>query len=189
LQDEVLKALNICGDAGKDAFAGNAGGCIGMGAFDARDKFDYSGAVARTLEAGVPVTFYYGKTDTACNYKGGQSMADTIEWSGRTEYSKSSYQPLIISGVEAGQVKSYGGLTFVQVKYLRIIASTFFCCCCVCIYMFGIEFFYDFVGGKRWAHGSNGSTCWFCCSDSNYPGYSLICEIDERVGDRGGRGN
>jgi hypothetical protein len=61
LQPEVLETLHICGDAGNDAFAGAAGGCISMGAFDSRDDFDYSGAVARTLEAGVPVTFYFGK--------------------------------------------------------------------------------------------------------------------------------
>ena len=36
LQQEVLDALNVCGDAGQDAFAGRAGGCISMGNFDAR---------------------------------------------------------------------------------------------------------------------------------------------------------
>jgi pimeloyl-ACP methyl ester carboxylesterase len=116
LKDDVLKALNVCGDAGQDAFAGNAGGCISMGAFDATDRFDYSGAVARTLEAGVPVTFYYGKTDTACNYVGGMAMADTIEWSGRSAFAAAPLTPLTISGVEAGQVKNFGKLTVVQVE-------------------------------------------------------------------------
>jgi hypothetical protein len=82
LRTEVLTALNVCGDAGNDAFAGNAGGCISMGAFDSNDKFDYSGALGRTLEAGVPVTLFYGKTDTACNYVGGYAMAESISWSG-----------------------------------------------------------------------------------------------------------
>lgn len=62
LQEEVLTALNVCGEAGEDAFAGTAGGCISMGAYDVNDKFDYSGALARTLEAGIPVTLFYGKT-------------------------------------------------------------------------------------------------------------------------------
>lgn len=116
LKQEVLTALNVCGDAGQDAFAGAAGGCISMGAFDALDNFDYSGAVARTLEAGIPVTFYYGKTDTACNYVGGMAMADTIEWSGRAEFAAAPLTPLTISGVEAGQVKNHGKLTVVQVE-------------------------------------------------------------------------
>lgn len=115
LKQEVLSALNVCGDAGNDAFAGKAGGCISMGAFDAHDNFDYSAAVARTLEAGVPVTFYYGKTDTACNYVGGMAMADTIEWSGKSAFAASPLTPLTISGVEAGQIKNHGKLTVVQV--------------------------------------------------------------------------
>ncbi len=53
-------ALGICGDAGNAAFSGNAGGCVDVSPFDANDEFDYSSALARTLEAGVPVTLYYG---------------------------------------------------------------------------------------------------------------------------------
>lgn len=49
---------------GVDAFAGSAGGCISMGLFDANDHFDYSGALGRALDLGVPVTLYYGKSDT-----------------------------------------------------------------------------------------------------------------------------
>ena len=87
-----------------------------MGAFDANDNFDYSGALGRTLDAGVPVTFYFGKTDTACNYKGGQAMADAMEWSGREAFAALEFSPYEISGVEAGQVKAYGGLTFLQME-------------------------------------------------------------------------
>lgn len=116
LQDEVLTALHVCGDAGNDAFAGSAGGCISMGAFDARDTFDYSGALARTLEQKIPVTLYYGKTDTACNYVGGRTLVDTISWAGQSSFSKQSLAPWTIAGAEAGQYKSYDGLTFIQVE-------------------------------------------------------------------------
>ena len=87
-----------------------------MGNFDSRDTFDYSGALARTLEAGVPVTLYYGKTDTACDYVGGLAMASTIEWAGKEGFNQQPMQPLELGGVEAGQVKSFGGLTFLQVE-------------------------------------------------------------------------
>ena len=116
LQPEVLKALNICGDAGNDAFSGSAGGCISMGAFDAHDNFDYSGALARTLDAGIPVTLYYGKTDTACNYIGGKALADTISWRGKDGFNRAPLKPLIISGVEGGQVRQYDGLTLILVE-------------------------------------------------------------------------
>lgn len=116
LQSDILTALNVCGQAGEDAFAGSAGGCISMGNFDAKDSFDYSGALARTLEAGVPVTLYYGKTDTACDYVGGYAMASSIQWSGTNGFNELAFQPLELAGVEAGQVKSYKGLTFLQVE-------------------------------------------------------------------------
>ena len=40
-------ALNVCGEAGYDAFEGSAGGCISMGSFDKNDDFDYSGALGK----------------------------------------------------------------------------------------------------------------------------------------------
>lgn len=116
LKQDVLKSLSVCGDAGVDAFAGSAGGCISMGAFDSKDDFDYSGAIARTLEAGIPVTLYYGATDTACNYVGGLEMANTISWSGGSQFEKTALATLEIAGVEAGQMKTFGGLTFLKVE-------------------------------------------------------------------------
>lgn len=116
LRSEVLTALNVCGDAGVDAFAGSAGGCISLPNFDSRDSFDYSGALAKVLNLGIPVTLFYGKTDTACNYVGGEALANTIPWSGKDTFSKQALSAWEISGVEAGQSKSYGGLTFVQIE-------------------------------------------------------------------------
>ena len=116
LRSEVQQALHICGDAGVDAFAGSAGGCISMGTFDSMDNFDYSGALARTLEQGIPVTVYYGKTDTACQYVGGMKMAETISWKGKSAYSQAPLSPFLIAGVEAGQIKTAGGLTYIGVE-------------------------------------------------------------------------
>lgn len=86
-----------------------------MGNFDAHDTFDYSGALGRTLDAGVPVTLYYGKTDTACNYVGGYAMANSISWSGQEEFAGAGMGPMDIAGVEVGQAKAHKGLTWIQV--------------------------------------------------------------------------
>jgi len=115
LQPAVETALNVCGDAGVDAFSGNAGGCISMGTFDSNDKFDYSGALGRALDAGIPVTLFYGRTDTACNYMGGLAMADTIAWKSTTSFQSAALVPVEIAGVPVAQQKSFGGLTFLQV--------------------------------------------------------------------------
>jgi carboxypeptidase C (cathepsin A) len=116
LQSTVLTSLHICGDAGNDAFAGSAGGCIGMGSFDSRDTFDYSTALGKALDAGITVTVYYGKTDTACNYQGGIAMANSIPWSGMKTFANTPLSAWSLGGAEAGQYKSSGGLTFIQVE-------------------------------------------------------------------------
>jgi len=110
LRDDVKEALHICGEAGEDAFAGNAGGCINLGGFDRGDTFDYSAALARALDAGIDVTFYYGKNDLACNYKGGYDVATTLEWSGAEAFKSAP-----LTQVPGGQVQKYGGLSWHQV--------------------------------------------------------------------------
>ena len=87
-----------------------------MGSFDSNDKFDYSGALARALEAGIPVTLFYGKTDTACDYVGGRRMAETLSWGGMASFAALPDSPLLIAGIEVGQQKTYKGLTYVAVE-------------------------------------------------------------------------
>jgi len=116
LKPEVTTALSVCGTAGTAAFAGNAGGCISMGSFDANDTFDYSAALGRTLNLGIPVVFYYGKADTACDYVGGYATANTIPWASTNAFASASLQPIMLGGAQAGQMKTYGPLTFIQVE-------------------------------------------------------------------------
>jgi len=116
LRDDVKTALHICGDAGDDAFSGSAGGCINVQPFDVSDKFDYSGALARALEADIPVVLYYGMTDTVCNYVGGLKMAETIPWKGAQSWMSKEMKPLVISGAEVGGVRSDSLLTFIQIE-------------------------------------------------------------------------
>jgi len=116
LRKDVHDNLHACGDAGNQAFSGSAGGCIDLPGFDTNDKFDYSGALARTLQANIPVVFYYGKADTACDYVGGYTMANTIPWSGQSAFNATNLSSFKISGAVAGQMKQYGLLTWIQVE-------------------------------------------------------------------------
>jgi carboxypeptidase C (cathepsin A) len=112
----VLEALGICGDSGLDAFGGTAGGCITIPGFDSKDNFDYSAALGNALDAGIPVTFYYGKTDTACNYVGGLAMASSIPWKGSSTFAETALGTLEIAGAHAGEMKTFDGLTWIQVE-------------------------------------------------------------------------
>lgn len=111
LKQEVMDALNVCGQAGYDAFAGSAGGCISLPGFDSGDTFDYSGALGRALDAGIQTLFYFGKTDLACNANGGFAVASTLPWSGSEDFRNAPMEPLGMGS----QVQEHGALTFVQV--------------------------------------------------------------------------
>lgn len=116
MREDVVRALNVCGDAGTKAFGGCAAGCIQLPSFDQDDSFGYSAALARALENGIRVTLYYGMQDTACNYVGGYAMATSIEWSGAKQFEETPLEELKVGGLETGSFKSHGGLTWLQVE-------------------------------------------------------------------------
>ena len=116
LRDDVKEALGICGKSGDDAFSGSAGGCISIPGFDSHDQFDYSGALGRALDSGIPVTLLYGKADTACNYVGGYSMANTISWKGTQDFANTALQPLLLLGSQIGSTKTFGGLSWLEIE-------------------------------------------------------------------------
>jgi pimeloyl-ACP methyl ester carboxylesterase len=115
LQSSITTALNICGEAGDDAFSGSAGGCINMPGFDNNDDFDYVAALGRTLDEGIPVTLYFGKCDTVCDYVEGLAMAESIPYQSSTNFKNAQLTSTTNSiGVEVGQQKRAGGLVFFQ---------------------------------------------------------------------------
>lgn len=116
LRTDVTRALNVCGNAGMKAFANCNAGCIEIPDFDKNDTFDYREALSEALQAGIKVTFYYGMTDTVCNYIGGSALAHSLRWSGSSRFRHTPMQDLIIQGARTGQTKAYGGLTWIQVE-------------------------------------------------------------------------
>ena len=116
---DVKQALHVCGSAGDAAFTGAAGGCVPLSPFDADDKFDYSHALARALEVGIPVTLYFGTADTACNHVGGRRVAEQLVWRGGDAFRAQPMQSLSNSASAdapvAGRWKTHGGLTFIEV--------------------------------------------------------------------------
>lgn len=102
LQESTTEALNICVDsrgdsAGLNAFGGTRGGCIGMGDFDGngleRSQY-FVEALGTALDEGIPVTFFYGKTDLACDYVGGERTAKNINWAGKSGFNAAPLKPV-----------------------------------------------------------------------------------------------
>jgi len=115
LMEDVTRALNVCGHAGVKAFAACNAGCIDMPGFDKGDALASPGALGRALEAGIPVTLYYGKQDTACDYIGGFLAASQLRWRGAEAFAGAPLEDLMHSDAVAGQMKRAAGLTFIQV--------------------------------------------------------------------------
>jgi len=117
MKKEVTEALNVCGDAGANTFGGCRGGCMAsMEDFDSHDTFDYRGALERALDHGIKVTMFYGMMDTACDYVGGFTLANALQWRGAHNFKKAPLVPLHLGGSHAGESQSAHGLTWVQIK-------------------------------------------------------------------------
>jgi len=116
LREDVIQALNVCGNAGIKAFANCAAGCINLPEFDKDDSFDYSAALGRALGEGVHVTLYYGMQDTACDYVGGYKVASSLRWPGAGTFATAPLEDLVIGDQPVGKLKAAGGLTWVQVE-------------------------------------------------------------------------
>lgn len=58
---------------------------------------------------------------------GNSRWVHAMEWSGQREFEAAATVPFIVDGVEAGQMKSHGPLTFLKV-------STYLCHCAIICY-------------------------------------------------------
>lgn len=67
------------------------------------------------LDQGVRVSLYYGDADYICNWFGGQAISLAINYTHAAQFAKAGYQPLLVDGVEYGEVRQYGLLSFTRV--------------------------------------------------------------------------
>lgn len=116
---EVAQALHVCPGSGDDAFTGRHGGCIdgySASTFDNREPNDRStGHLVRALNADIPVAFYFGKTDLACDYVGGRAMAESLTWKGKAGFNAAPLLDVTIAGASAAQFKQFGNLSWIQI--------------------------------------------------------------------------
>ena len=71
--------------------------------------------VIEVLDAQVEVLVYSGDKDWICNWRGGEAWTHKLEYTGKDEFNQLDYTAWKVDNVEAGQVKSAQGLTFLRV--------------------------------------------------------------------------
>ncbi len=78
---------------------------------------DFKSAAGFILDQGRRVVVYSGKEDYICNYVGGSEWTNATKWKNQDQFQKASLVPWkVADGTVLGQVKSGGGLSFLQVE-------------------------------------------------------------------------
>ncbi|KAI8060710.1 carboxypeptidase S1 [Gongronella butleri] len=71
--------------------------------------------VGKLLDNNVPVLLYSGDADFICNWYGNYAWAELLSFSGQDAYRADGMSSWHVNGVEKGQVKTGGGLTFLRI--------------------------------------------------------------------------
>ncbi|XP_057953064.1 serine carboxypeptidase-like [Malania oleifera] len=67
------------------------------------------------LDDGIKLLVYAGEYDLICNWLGNSRWVNAMEWSGQKKFETSPTVQFAVDGAEAGQMKTYGPLTFLKV--------------------------------------------------------------------------
>ncbi|KAE8732679.1 Serine carboxypeptidase 3 [Hibiscus syriacus] len=76
---------------------------------------NYEVGIPALLEDGIRVLLYAGEYDLICNWIGNSNWVHAMAWSGQKEFGVAPTVPFVVDGVEAGQLKSHGPLSFLKV--------------------------------------------------------------------------
>lgn len=85
--------------------------------------FTYTGDFARSvradleelLDAGVPVSLFYGDADWVCNWFGGEMLSLATNYTDTDSFAAAGYERVMVDGSYKGDVRQYGGFSFTRV--------------------------------------------------------------------------
>ncbi|KAF2123874.1 peptidase S10, serine carboxypeptidase [Dothidotthia symphoricarpi CBS 119687] len=67
------------------------------------------------LGYGVRVALIYGDADYICNWFGGEAVSLALDYANSDKFRAAGYTPFLVDGVEYGEVREYGNLSFTRV--------------------------------------------------------------------------
>ena len=77
---------------------------------------DFAPDVALTLAKQVPVLVYSGKDDFICNYEGGWTWTNNMDWPGKEQFRAQNLTAWVVDGKKVGEFKTYNNFTFLEVE-------------------------------------------------------------------------
>ena len=66
------------------------------------------------LNSGVSVSLIYGDADYICNWFGGEAISLALNYTDSEAFAASDYTPFLVDGVEYGEVRQFGNLSFTR---------------------------------------------------------------------------
>lgn len=75
----------------------------------------FQGFITELLDKGYPVLIYAGDKDFICNWLGNHAWTDNLDWIMAPSYREEVLKTWKVNGENAGEAKSFGGLTFLRV--------------------------------------------------------------------------
>jgi len=76
---------------------------------------EYQWTVPALLANDTRVLIYAGDVDFICNWLGNKAWTMELDWPGKADYNKATDKEWRAAGENAGKIRSFGGLTFLQV--------------------------------------------------------------------------
>lgn len=113
-QEKVQEALGV--ETNYTIISSNAGGEV-YAAFAHTGDFarSYLKDLEELVDAGVPVSLFYGDADWACNWFGGEMLSLAVNYTDSEKFASAGYESLMVDGVHRGDVRQYGQFSFTRV--------------------------------------------------------------------------
>ena len=113
-QAHIAQALGV--ETNYTFVSSNAGGEV-YAAFSHTGDFvrSYRKDLEELLDAGVPVSLFYGDADWVCNWFGGEMLALATNYTGMEQFAAAGYESLMVDGVHRGDVRQHGSFSFTRV--------------------------------------------------------------------------
>ncbi|CCE81424.1 Piso0_002080 [Millerozyma farinosa CBS 7064] len=83
--------------------------------FSGDGRKPFTSYVSELLDNDIPVLIYAGDKDIICNWLGNHAWVLDLEYKHSYDFKRTTLAPWKVDGKEAGQVKNYGGFTFLRI--------------------------------------------------------------------------
>jgi carboxypeptidase C (cathepsin A) len=113
-QAHIAQALGV--ETNYTFFSSNAMGEV-YAAFSHTGDFgrSYLTDLEELLDAGVPVSLFYGDADWVSNWFGGEMLSLATNYTGVEEFKAAGYESLMVDGEHRGDVRQHAGFSFTRV--------------------------------------------------------------------------